>query len=393
MKSANSKKISRVLIIGGHLTPAFAVAEELLKKEGVKIIWVGHKHSQTGDKNLSAEYGLVTKKGIKFISLKSGKIWRKWTKNTFLKGLYNIIMLPIGYFRALTILIIYKPDIILSFGGYLSVPVLTNFIINKLNKSKIFIHVQTVRPDLSTKLTTRFADAIFLSWNKSKQYFKGKNSKLTGNPIRTQLLNDRVSNKLFDNNLPVLVVLGGNQGSNTFNRRLRLPILSKYLKEMNIVHQTGSSSITGDFQVALKQREKLSKDLQEHYKVYNFITVDELNNIYNQASLLLSRSGANTVYETMYKGTPAIFMPLPWASNNEQLENAELAAETGLVKVFKFKDGLSEEELFDEVLRGIEQVKSRQSFTKGISWSEAKKKANETIILDSAETIASLILK
>ena len=162
MKSANSKKISRVLIIGGHLTPAFAVAEELLKKEGVKIIWVGHKHSQTGDKNLSAEYGLVTKKGIKFISLKSGKIWRKWTKNTFLKGLYNIIMLPIGYFRALTILIIYKPDIILSFGGYLSVPVLTNFIINKLNKSKIFIHVQTVRPDLSTKLTTRFADAIFL---------------------------------------------------------------------------------------------------------------------------------------------------------------------------------------------------------------------------------------
>jgi len=391
MRKNKSPSNLKILITGGHLTPALALAEELIEQDKKNIVWVGQKHSQTGDKSLSAEYGQVTKRGIRFISLKSGKVWRKWTRTTFFKGLINLLLIPIGFLRAFTILAIEKPDVIISFGGHLSVPILGNSLINKINGSKIYIHTQTLKPDLSTRKTVRFADKIFLTWSESRKYYKGRKIEVVGNPIRQELLNSKVEERFFQNDLPILFIIGGNQGSNTFNKRLRLPILEKYLEKMNIVHQTGSSSLTHDFQTALDQKKRLSENLQEKYKVYNFITTTELNNIYNQTALILSRSGANTVYEILFKGIPAIFMPLPWAAQDEQMENAQIATQTGLAQIFEFTEELNEQDLFTKIKRGMEQINDKISFNDKYSWTKAKQNAKKEINLSAAQLLADSI--
>jgi len=189
-----------------------------------------------------------------------------------------------------------------------------------------------------------------------------------------------------------MLVIGGNQGSNTFNRRLKLPILENYLREVNIVHQTGSSSLTNDHKIALNQRNRLNQKLRSRYLVYDFLKFEELNNVLNQTSLVLSRSGANTTQLIMYKGIPTIFMPLPWSSNNEQLENAQIAAETGLAKVFEFKEGLTEQALFSVLEKAIDQITQRKSFKSNTTWTEAKQAALKLAQINAAELIAASII-
>jgi len=383
------KRRTKILIIGGHMTPALAVVDELLEMDYDNVLWVGHKKSQTGDKNLSAEYREVARRGLKFQSLETGKIWRKWTVATIDKALLNLIRIPFGFLKAFFILLFFRPNIIISFGGYLSVPIILNFIPNKLNRAKIYIHSQTIRPDLSIKLTHRFADKLFLSWDESKKYYKHKNIKVVRIPLNKTLGSLERGEKIFDNELPILLVMGGNQGANTFNRRLKFPMLENYLEIMNVIHQTGSSTVTQDYQVALSQIQRLDEPFKSRYKVYPYILPEELNQIYNHTSLILARSGANTVQEIMLKGVPTVFMPIPWAQNNEQFENAQIAANTGLAKIFEFKDGMKSEELLKVIKSALDQAEQRESFKEGVSWSKAKEEAKSLIRTDSAKEIVA----
>lgn len=376
------------------MTPALAVADELIEIGYSNILWVGHKRSQTGDRNLSAEYREVARRNIRFITLHTGKIWRRWTFATFDKALLNLIKIPFGFFQAFLILILYRPSIIMSFGGYLSVPLVLNFLPNRFNKTKIYIHSQTIRPDLSIRLTNRFAKKLFLTWENAKRYYKHKNIEVVGTPLNKFLLEPVKSDggdKLFDNDLPILLVMGGNQGANTFNRRLNPPILEKYLKIFNVIHQTGSSTVTNDYQKALANKEHLEDPFKSRYLVLPYILPEQLNQVYAQASLILARSGANTVQEIMFKGVPAILMPIPWSQNNEQLENAKIAERTGLAKLFEFKDGLKPESLFREISLGLEQIQKRESFKADTSWVKAKQKANALIKTDSVKRILAAI--
>ncbi|MBD3280845.1 hypothetical protein GF389_04975 [Candidatus Dojkabacteria bacterium] len=395
IKSRNfEKKADKFLIIGGHMTPALAVADELIERGYENILWVGHKKSQTGDKNTSAEYREVNRRGIKFQSLITGKFWRKWTLATIDKALINLIKIPIGFIHAGFLLLTFRPRTIISFGGYLSVPIILNWLPNRLNKTNIYIHSQTIKPDLSVKLTNRFAKKVFLTWSVSRNHYKHKNTKVVGTPLNKAILNPPTdeSERAFKNDLPILLILGGNQGANTFNRRLGLPILENYLKEMNMVHQTGSSTITKDYENALSNRKRLDDELKSRYKIFPYILPENLNALYPQTTLILSRSGANTVQEIMFKGVPSVLMPIPWSQNNEQLENAKIAASTGLAKIFEFKEGLKEEKLLEEIKSALDQTTKRESFKPGVSWSKAKKQAHSKIKLNSSKTIANEIL-
>lgn len=371
------------------MTPGLALLDNLRKNPKHKILWVGHKKSQTGDKNYSAEYREVKKREIKFISLHTGKVWRKWTTKTFVKGLVNLISIPIGFLHASILLIRFRPNIIFSFGGYLSVPVILNLPINTINQSQIFVHSQTIKPDLSTKLTSRFAKKIFVTWKESINFYPNKKTVLTGTPIRHELKEDQISQKLFANDLPLLLIIGGNQGANTFNRRLRAQVLEKYLQMTNIVHQTGASTVTNDYQIALSEKKHLPKNLESRYKVLPYIEAIDLNNIYNQTSLVLARSGANTVQEILYKGLPALFVPLPWAGGQEQLRNAQIAEKTGLAKIFEFYEGMTSEALFKKVKEALEKVHDKESFKKDTTWQEAKKKAKSLLIEKPIEIITT----
>lgn len=124
----------KLIITGGHLSPMLNVIEELPKEYSVLVI--GRKRAIEGDETVSLEYEAIRKKGIPFKSIIAGRLQRKWTKKT----LFSVLKFPIGFFQSFFILFSEKPDVVLSFGGYVSLPVVISAFIQRV---PIVIHEQT----------------------------------------------------------------------------------------------------------------------------------------------------------------------------------------------------------------------------------------------------------
>ena len=134
-------KNEKIIIIGGHLTCAVSVLEELRNQEYTNLVWVGTKFSQTDSKNPSAEFKVITEMGIRFVDFRAGKIWRKITLKTLAKAFLGLLLIPVGFVQALRIIIKEKPALILSFGGFLALPIV---VMGKLLRKKVITHEQTL---------------------------------------------------------------------------------------------------------------------------------------------------------------------------------------------------------------------------------------------------------
>jgi UDP-N-acetylglucosamine--N-acetylmuramyl-(pentapeptide) pyrophosphoryl-undecaprenol N-acetylglucosamine transferase len=345
----------KILITGGHMTPAIALAEELSKRN-IPIIWVGQKFSQTFSTNLSAEYNTINEKGIKFINIYTGKLWRKWTWNTLLFGVYNMLLIPFGFLQAIYIIIKYQPQIIMSFGGHVAIPLI---IIGKIFQRKTYTHEQTIIVGTANKLISKFVDKIFISWEESAKYFPKHKTILTGNPIRNDVFSTEKIK--FSNKLPTLLIFGGNQGANTINWRVR-EILPELLQFANVIHQTGQSTLTNDYQKSIKQKTHLPKELQERYLVYDYISGSQWGKVLNSADLTLSRAGANTITELLILGKLSIFIPIPWVSGNEQFLNAQVLEQIGLGYIIHQRDDLLPSDILAAIKLGLNNITLNKGF-------------------------------
>ena len=347
----NNKKKSKIMITGGHLTPALAILDELESRGYKNFVWVGRRSSQTGDKRKSSEYKVVRKRGIKFYNLRAGAFPRKWNLKVFFTNIKRTIQLPIGFLSAIGIVSKEKPNIIISFGGYLALPVV---IAGKLFGKKIITHEQTVVSGLSNRLISKFADKILVSWEQSLKHFPQSKTVQTGNPIRKEVFKIQTNDFVFENELPITYVTGGAQGANTINWRL-LEILPKVLKKTNIIHQTGSSSVTKDYEKALKKKKRLPGKLQRNYVVRKHIYGKQIGEIFNKSSLVISRAGANTMSELLALGKLSIIIPIPWSSGDEQTKNARFLEELGLATVI-IQDELTPNLLKERILIMLEKI-------------------------------------
>src|SRR3990167_6775375 len=169
----------KIVIIGGHLTPALSVIEALPKD--AQILYIGRKYSLEGDKALSLEYQAITKKGIPFSAIKTGRLQRRITRYT----LPSLVKIPYGFGQSLTILRRFKPNVVVGFGGYVSLPVI---LAAKTLKIPIVIHEQTLEAGFTNKIVAGFADKICISFESSHKYFPKEKTVLTGNPIRRTLI-------------------------------------------------------------------------------------------------------------------------------------------------------------------------------------------------------------
>src|SRR5260221_7507301 len=286
MQNINLKK-SKILITGGHLTPAVAVIGELKKRGFTNFVWIGHKYNQQGNEELSPEYKTVESMGIKFIDLKTGKLYRKWTFQNFLSGIKQFFLIFFGLLKSLIIVLQERPKLILSFGGYLAVPIV---FWGKISGSKVVTHEQTIVTGLANKIISKFANKILVSWENSLKFFPANKVILTGNPIRREVFYVK-SNSLtetFDEKLPILLIFGGNQGSHEINIRV-FEIIEKLLTDFNVIHQTGNSSVTNDYQSALDIRTNLPAHTQLRYTVKDYINSNEVGEALNKAHVILGR--------------------------------------------------------------------------------------------------------
>lgn len=312
----------KVLIIGGHLSPAISVIESLQKH---KIYYVGRKYTLEGDNAISLEALEIKKRAVVFFNLNTGRLQRKFTIHT----IPSLFKLPFGFYESSKILRHIKPDIVLGFGGYVQLPII---IMAKLFKIPSVIHEQTFDAGLSNKVLARFVSKVCISWETSRKHFPKEKVVLTGLPIKKELA--VLKNKKFaKNSLPLLYITGGSLGSHTINKYIQLN-LKDLLQKFAIVHQTGDSKEFRDFENLTNIKNNYLKATSRFYTIKKFLSPIEALNLMRKADIVISRAGINTVAELLYFEKPSFLTPISYSQNNEQVKNAQFLKDAGLAEVY-----------------------------------------------------------
>ena len=293
-----------IIITGTHLTPAIELINQL--KNDKKIHWeihyLGRKFNSTVDKTPSVESQIIPRLKVSFYPIDCGKLDRRYLPNT-IHGLPHTIK---GFLKSFFLISKIKPDIIVSFGGYVSVPVIISGFFKKIPS---ITHEQTLTNSLTTKINSYFTNKIALSFNNPSQIKSLPKNKtvVTGNLLRSEIY--KKTSLLFENcklkieNFPILYITAGNQGSHSINQ-----IIQKILPELKqkiIIHQTGR----GDYNT-------LQKIKKQNYFVFDYINSEDIGWVLNKADLIISRAGANTCQEIVALQKKSILIPLPVSQQN-----------------------------------------------------------------------------
>ena len=318
----------KIVITGGHHSSALPVISKLKEKyPDVDLYWIGHKYSMMGDKNPTLEYREIKDLGIPFYDLKAGKVYK-----TF--NLKRLLKVPFGLFQALFILVKIRPDIILSFGGYIAAPVvIAGYFLNISSLT----HEQTVTVGYSNKLISFFAKKVMISWEDSRKYFPSKKVVYTGIPLRESVF--KISSNSFQtkNNLPTIYISAGKTGSHIINETV-FGCMEELLSFTNVIHQCGDNSVFEDAKVLGEKYKEIEGKVRGRYFLRKFVLEDEIGEAYMKSDLVVSRSGAHTISEMLALKKPSLLIPIPWVSHNEQYMNADMVRRYGLAEILDQKD-------------------------------------------------------
>ena len=362
----------KILITGSHFTPAVAVIEQFKKYPYVKIVYVGRKNTQEGDSSKSPESQIIPKLGVKFIPIITGRLQRSLSIYT----IPSLFKVPVGLIQALYIILTEKPDVTLSFGGYVAVPIV---IASWLFSIPILIHEQTLVSGLANRISAVFADKVALSF-KSNQ-INGKQI-ITGNPLRSIVKGNESKlggyGEIFrlagKEKLPVILITGGNQGSRIINKTVE-ECLNKLTKIACVIHVTGENKF--------KDFERLKGKEGERYLVRKWIG-QEYGTILKKVDFVISRAGINTLTELAYIGKPVLVIPFPYLYGDEQNKNAKYFENVGLVKILP-QSKLSGSSLVENIkllLKNLHKLKQKaKNARKVLTGDGAQRLALETMLL------------
>lgn len=372
LKKTKVKK--KIIITGGHLTPAIATIEELKRQHPAwEVVWIGRKVALEGTREVSEEYRLVTGMGIRFLPLTTGRLQRALSRHT----IPSLIKVPLGFLQALWYLVREKPDAIVSFGGYVALPVV---LMAWLLRIPTLTHEQTRRPGLANRIIGRFSRRICVSFPNQLVQFPQGRAVYTGLPLRKVISSPPANPPPIpvDAHYPILFITGGSTGAASLND-IVFATLPRLLADYTVIHQVGRLSQGEGAMVAAR----LTKDQRSRYVAVPYLDSDEYSWVLHHADLIIGRSGANTVFEIATIGNIGLFVPLPWAGGNEQLANAKFLMDAGSARVIHQKD------LTPEVLVGNihEMLKNKADYL------SCAKSLSRTISQDGAERIVAEVMR
>ncbi|MCX6792244.1 MAG: UDP-N-acetylglucosamine--N-acetylmuramyl-(pentapeptide) pyrophosphoryl-undecaprenol N-acetylglucosamine transferase [Candidatus Gottesmanbacteria bacterium] len=304
------KQNKTIVITGGHITPALAVIDAL--KDDVSIVFIGRKYAMEGSRTPSFEYRLITEKGIKFISITAGRLQRQMTVRT----IPSLLKIPVGCIQALWYCSRERPSLIMSFGGYVALP---TALAGWLCRIPVITHEQTLVAGLANRIIGRIAARVCVTFPETVGHFPEGKAVYTGLPMREELFTPpkKTPFPVDGEHYPMIYVTGGGTGARSLNRLL-FPVLPSLLAHYTIIHQVGDTSLSE----AQKIYAVLPNEYKDRYIVESYLSTPTLSWVLSHASLVLGRSGANTVMELAALGKAALFVPLPWSAGGEQQENA-----------------------------------------------------------------------
>lgn len=339
----------------GHVTPNLALIPKL-KTLGYEIIYIGTKEG--------IERKIIEDENIKYCPISSGKLRRYFD----LKNFSDPLKVIKGIFEAKKIIKNEKPDIVFSKGGFVSVPVV---LAAYLSKVPVIAHECDITPGLANKLVAPYCTKVCVTFPEALKELKSGKGVITGNPIRRELfLGNKIKAKEicgFKNEKPILVVIGGSLGSKVINDAIRSN-LEKLTVKYNIIHICG--------------KDNLDKSLQNKngYAQFEYV-VDELPHFLVSADLVVSRAGANVIFELLALRKPNLLIPLSAkVSRGDQILNARSFEKSGYSMI------IQEEELTP----GYLEMKINELYNDSHKYIRSMNNSNTE---DSIDLIVSLIEK
>ena len=328
---------------GGHIYPGLAVADELkglasAKNIELKIYWIGC--SKGMDRNIVEKAAGPDGKPTadKFFGIPSGKLRRYFS----LKNFSDLFRIAAGFFSALHILRREKPALLFSKGGFVSVP---PCLAAHLLHIPVYTHECDFTLGLANRINFKSANCMFVSYEETKKRLSAQDQArviVTGNPVRPVFYNTNAENgrsflglKEKSETKPVLLVLGGSSGARQINE-LVYDNIDFLCRHFIVVHQTGLINADDD------RAQEFSKKYDGLYKPYNFI-YKEMPDVVAAADVILSRAGANSIWEAAVLLKPMVLVPLCGSgTRGDQVDNAEFFKNRGAAEVLLGQEADSE---------------------------------------------------
>ncbi len=336
---------------GGHIYPALSVLDEIKKDKGNKYLYIGTKNRMEND--------LIPSMGIPYRGIDIYGL----SKTDMLRNIKNVGCIIKSYDECLKIMDEFKPDAVIAFGGYVTLPVC---LAAKKKGIKVFLHEQNMLPGKTNIYLSKYCDAAFVSFKEGNRKLKCKDIIYTGNPVAQRAIECKKYNKTelgFDKNKKLIVIVMGSLGSTSVNEKL-LDFLRTYeRKDTEILFITGKKSY-----------QELNNNLivPKSTKIVPFF--ENLPSLLKSADLVISRAGASTIAEIMATKIPSILIPSPYVANNHQYYNALDLVDKNMSLLIEEKDldkntlveaidEMFDEETFKKVKENLKQVKDISSST------------------------------
>lgn len=336
---------------GGHIYPALSVLEELKKDKNNKYLYIGTKNRMEND--------LVPSLGIPYEGLEIYGL----SKTDMIRNVKNVLCIKNAYKRCLQVMDEFKPDAVIAFGGYVTLPVC---MAAKKKGVKVFLHEQNMLPGKTNIYLSKKADAVFVSFKEGTRKLKCKNIIYTGNPVAQRAYETKKANKEtleLTKDKKLIIIVMGSLGSTSVNEKIVGFLRNFERKDTEIVFITGNKSY---------QDIKNNLIVPKSTKIIPFY--DNLPSLMKSADLIISRAGASTIAEIMATKVPSILVPSPYVANNHQYYNAldlvnkkisilieeKDLNETALTNAI---DEIFEENTLKEIKSNLKQIKDISSST------------------------------
>ncbi len=293
----------------GHVTPNLALIKRAQANE-CRVSYAGSEHG--------IERTLIEPLHIRYDAIDSGKFARQFSWQNFLSPFKVLHGIWQSYFLCRKL----RPDVVFSKGGFVAVPVVISAWLNGI---PVIAHESDMTPGLANRLCYPFVKKIALSFPNTEHYFKNKDKLVwTGTPIRQEMLAGQAEKGkaflYFPAEKPILLIYGGGLGSAAINTVV-WAALPDLLKTFNIVHCCGKGKTNAQY------------DPIAGYRQFDYLNL-ELPDVMAAADIVISRAGANSIYELLALHKPHLLIPLSKkASRGDQIDNAQYFAHLGLSDV------------------------------------------------------------
>jgi len=348
---------------GGHFTPIIAIAEaisDLVRERRLVAPKLYYLAPDPYDQNALFE------NSISYIHIPAGKMRRYHSIRNFT----DIFVTLGGIVSALITLFRLYPDVLISKGGYASIPPV---IAAQLLGIPVVIHESDSRPGRANLIAARFAKKIAISFESAAALFPAKTQKKiarTGIPIRKALMRTEPEGARqyldLEEGIPTVFILTGSLGALRINEAV-LTALPSLVSFANVIHQTG--------QVHLKEVESVSQVVlakdpnASRYHPLGYLSDISMQRAAGVANVIVSRAGATSIAEIALWKKPAILIPIPESISHDQRSNAYAYAETGAAVVLE-EENLTPHIIASEVQRIVsdkalceKMSKSAEGFT------------------------------